>query len=147
MFVVGLICIILHILWPTFSFLQFILPAVTLASDKLFLLQASPERSESEHIEASILSWKQKAKKQTKKLFLLCMIVTPNLPFCFWFFFQHPPIGQTMVLLHCWRITRRLLKARAPSEALSKPPHSHDKCLCCHHTCSIKMLFVNNRES
>lgn len=46
----------------TFSFLQFILPAVTLASDELLLLQASLERSESEHIKASILPWKQKNK-------------------------------------------------------------------------------------
>ena len=138
----GLIGIFPHVLWPTFSFLQFILPAVTLASDELLLLQASPECSQSEHIEASILSWKQKAGKTKKKLFLLCVIVTHNLPF-----FSASSNGQTMVLLHCWRITRRLLEARAPSEALSKPPRSHDKRLWCHHTCDIKMLFVNNRES
>lgn len=47
------------ILCRTFSFLQFIFPAVTLASDQLLLLQASLERAESVHIEPSILPWKQ----------------------------------------------------------------------------------------
>lgn len=43
----------------TFSFLQFVLPAVTLASDELPFLQASLDATESEHVQPSVLSWKQ----------------------------------------------------------------------------------------
>lgn len=57
--VCATLCIFLHAWCRTFSFLQFILPAVTLASDELPLLQASLECAESEHIEPSVLPWKR----------------------------------------------------------------------------------------
>lgn len=46
----------------TFGFLQFILPAVTLASDELPLFQASLQRAESVHVEPSVLPWENQTK-------------------------------------------------------------------------------------
>lgn len=131
-------CLSLHVLCSTFSFLQFILPAVALASDQLPLLQASLERAQSEHVEASVLPWKQSESRASVlqegySLFAISFLASSH--------------GQTMALYRR-RITRRLLKTL--SEALSQPTHSHDKCLRCHHIITIKTestLFVNIRVS
>lgn len=65
----------------TFSFLQFVLPAVTLASDELPFLQASLDAAESEHVQPSVLSWKRNEghfcctrvfKKKIKNYYSLC---------------------------------------------------------------------------
>lgn len=91
----------------TFSFLQFVLPAVTLASDELPVLQASLDGAESEDIEPSVFPWKQNKSRlcfawRLLLIFLLC--------------FKHPPTAETMVSFG-GRITRRLLKTGALSEA------------------------------
>jgi len=58
----------------TFGFLQFILPAVTLAPDELLLLQAPLQRAEPEHVEPGVLPWKQRAKKVTSVKLLICLL-------------------------------------------------------------------------